>query len=100
MQVEEHEGFGNIILPDVVDLTNAPAFKQALKSLYEGGYSTILVNCNHLEMIDSAGIGSLVLFQKRLKERGGELKLINVTNDYIKHLFGMIDLARVISIEY
>ncbi len=100
MQVEEHEGFGNIILPEVVDLTNAPAFKQALKSLYEQGYNTINVDCSQLEMIDSAGLGSLVLFQKRLKDRDGELRLIKVTNDYIKHLFEMIDLRRVIRIEY
>ncbi len=51
-------------------------------------------------MIDSAGLGSLVFFQKRLRDRGGELKLVNVTNDYITHLFNMIDLARVIIIEY
>ncbi len=99
MQVEKHEGYARIILPEVIDLINAPEFKKALKSLNEQDYKMINVDCGKLEMIDSAGIGSLVFFQKKLKDRGGELKLINVTNDYIKHLFEMIDLARVISIE-
>ena len=100
MQVEECEDYGRIVLPDVVDLINAPEFKQALKSLYEQGYNTIKVDCTNLEMIDSAGLGSLVLFQKKFKERGGELKLVNVCTSYIKHLLHMIDLERVISIEY
>ena len=100
MQVENYEGYASIILPEVIDLINAPEFKKVLKSLYEQNYNMINVDCSQLEMIDSAGLGSLVLFQKRLKDRGGELKLINVTNDYIKHLFEMIDLARVISINH
>ena len=99
MQVENHEEYSNIILPEVVDLMTAPEFKKALKALYEEGCNNINIDCSNLGMIDSAGIGILALYQKRLKERGGELKLVNVTNDYIKHLFEMIDLARVISIE-
>jgi anti-sigma B factor antagonist len=100
MQVDQFDGYANVILPEVVDLINAPNFKQALKTLYEEGCNAINVDCSHLEMIDSAGLGSLVFFQNRLRNRGGELKLVNVTNDYIKHLFETIDLARVISIEY
>ncbi len=99
MRVEKYDGYANVILPEVVDLINAPEFKQDLKTLFEQDYNTINVDCSNLEMIDSAGLGSLVFFQKRLRDRGGELKLVNVTNDYIKHLFEMIDLARVISIE-
>lgn len=99
MHVDEHDGFARILLPGVVDLTNAPEFKEALQSLYEKGYKAINVDCSQLEMIDSAGLGSLVLFQKKLRERAGELKLVNVSNDYIKHLFDMIELRRVISIE-
>ena len=99
MQVNKLDGYANIILPKVVDLINAPKFKQALKMLHEEDYNTINVDCSYLEMIDSAGLGSLVFFQKKLRDRGGELKLVNVTNDYIKHLFEVIDLARVISIE-
>ena len=100
MKIERHEEVGSVFLPEVINLTNAPEFKQALESLYEQGTRIIQVDCNCLKMIDSAGLGSLVLFQKKLKERGGELKLINVTEGYIRHLFDMIDLQRVISIEY
>ncbi len=99
MEAKKHEGYGEIILPEVVDLTNASEFKQALQSLYDQGYNTINVNCMNLQMIDGTGLGRLVLIQKKLKERGGELKLINVTNDYVKYFFDIIDIQRYISIE-
>ena len=100
MQVEEHEGYGKVTLPDTVNLINAPEFKHALKLLYEKDIKIIKVDCSCLKTIDCAGIGSLVVFQKRLKNCGGELRLINVTNGRIKQLFDMIELVRVISIEH
>ncbi|NMB36112.1 MAG: STAS domain-containing protein [Firmicutes bacterium] len=99
MQVEHHGLFGKIFPPERVDLTNVQEFKQALQSLCEEGYSSIKVDCTRLTMIDSAGLGSLVMFQKRLKERGGELKIINVNHGYVRHLFDMIELSKIISIE-
>lgn len=99
MQIECHERFGIIFPPERIDLTNTKRFKEALQSLYEQGYSSIKVDCTELAMIDSAGLGSLVMFQKRLKERDGELKIINVNHRYIKQLFDMLELSRIISIE-
>jgi anti-sigma B factor antagonist len=99
MQVEHNEEFGKVILSERVDLTNAGEFKEALQSLYEQGCSTIKVDCSKLTLIDSAGLGSLVMYQKKLTERGGELKLVNVNHNYIKNLFDMIELNRVINIE-
>ena len=99
MRLEDHGQYGKIILPGKVDLTNANKFKRALQSLYEKGYNSITVDCAELAMIDSAGLGSLVMLQKRLKERGGELKMINVGHKYIRHLFDMLELERIIKIE-
>ncbi len=99
MQSEHHEQYGKIILPDKIDLTNANAFKRDLQTLYDQGYNLIMLDCSSLTIIDSAGLGSLIMFQKKLKQRGGELKLINVNHSYIRHLFDMIELNRIIKIE-
>ncbi len=99
MQVEEHDGYVTIILPEVVGLDCAHELKEALQSLYDKGYNIIEVDCNRLTMISTAGISGFVVFQKKLKERGGELKIVHVNNDYIKYLFDRIDLSRVICIE-
>lgn len=96
----EIEGDKKILLGEVVDRTNVMHLDGALQSLYEKGLFTIEIDCNKLEMIDSAGLGSLVLYQKKMKEQGGSLKLIHVTNEYINHLFNAIELSRVITIEH
>lgn len=99
MQVKVDERESRVILPEVVDRTNVNELDNALQSLYDKGSSTIKIDCGNLEMLDSAGLGSFVLYEKRLKERGGGLKVINVDSAYIKHLFNAIELNRVIEIE-
>lgn len=99
MKIEHHEQYGRIILPEKIDLTNVNTFKRNLQELYDRGHKSIRLDCANLTIIDSAGLGSLIMFQKKLKERGGELKLINVNHNYIKHLFDMIELDRIILIE-
>lgn len=98
MEIEHHELYGKITLPEKIDLTNVNAFKRNLQALYDRGHNSIELDCTNLTIIDSAGLGSLIMFQKKLKERGGELKLINVNHSYIKHLFDMIELNRIIRI--
>lgn len=99
MQVKQYDGYGTITLPEVLDLNCNQQFKKSLQSLCDQDYRLIEVDCSHLAMICTAGIGSLILFQKKLKEHGGELKIVRVQNEYIKYLFEKIDLGRVISIE-
>lgn len=99
MKTEHHEQYGKIILPEKINLTNVNAFKRNLQELYDRGHKSIRLDCANLTIIDSAGLGSLIMFQKKLKERGSELKLINVNHNYIKHLFDMIELDRIILIE-
>jgi len=99
MHLEYHEQFGKIIPPERIDLTTAEEFKEALQAIYDRGYSFIIVDCSRLAIIDSAGLGNLIMFQKKLQERGGELTITNVDHHYIRHLFDMIELDRVINIE-
>ncbi|NLA11339.1 MAG: STAS domain-containing protein [Firmicutes bacterium] len=99
MELEFLGQFGKVIPPQRVDLANAHEFRQALQSLFEQGCSTIIIDCTDLAIIDSAALGTMVMFQKRLKERGGELKMINVRHSHIKNLFDMIELDRIIQIE-
>lgn len=99
MQLEYCGQSGIVILPDRIDLTSADKFKAALQLLYDQGYNSIIIDCARLIIIDSAGLGNLIIFQKKLKERGGELRMINVNHDYIKHLFEMIELNRVIRVD-
>ena len=99
MQVEHHEDYAVLNLPDKVIIPNSGEFREALQELYDRGYKNVLIDCSKLRMFDTAGLSSVAVFQKRLKDRGGELKIINVADDYIKHLFRAIELRKIVNIE-
>ncbi len=82
-----------------IDVVNSQTLKQELLNLYNEGINEIVIDFSNITCIDSSGLGKLLLFQKKLKERGGELRIINVTNDYIQNMFKMIHLNKVINIE-
>lgn len=53
--------------------------REKVEELLEGGHVNIIINLNKVKYMDSAGIGELVACQKRAKEKGGQVKLLNVT---------------------
>lgn len=82
-----------------MDITNSQDLKNALLSLYDEGYNDVTIDFTNVHGIDSSGLGKLLLFQKKLRERGGELRIVNITNDYVMKMFTLIQLNKVISIE-
>lgn len=51
--------------------------REKVAELLEKGNLNILINLNKVKYIDSAGVGELVSCLKRVKEKGGFLKLLN-----------------------
>lgn len=88
-----------VFLGERVNIMNSPELKQKLQALYDEGVQLITVDFSGTKMIDSSCLGKLLMFQKRLKDRGGELKINNVTSDYIRKMFDIIQLYKVINIE-
>ncbi len=82
-----------------IDLSNSHLLGEKLQVLYDEGFKEITLDFNLVTGIDSSGLGKLLIFQKKLKERGGKLKIINITNEYIRKMFKMIHLYKVIDIE-
>ncbi len=100
MDVEKIDSQTAVIhLPVTVDSEDAPRLKQLLQTLYGEGVKFINMDFSVTELMRSPCHGLLVMYQKKLKERGGELKLVNVKNNHVKHVFDLMDLRRVISIE-
>ncbi len=82
-----------------IDVTNSHLIKEKLETLLDEGFKTITLDLSLVTGIDSSGLGKLLLFQKKLKERGGGLRIINITSGYIRKMFNMIHLYKVINIE-
>ena len=82
-----------------IDLTNSHLLKEKLQLFCEEGHKFIALDFSFVTGIDSLGLGALLVFQKKIKECGGELRIINITSDYIRKMFKMIHLYKVIDIE-
>ena len=82
-----------------IDFSNSRELKEELLELFEEDYKKVVIDFSEVESIDSSGLGKLLLFHKRLKEKDGTLVIRNIESDYIKNMFEMIHLAKVIKIE-
>lgn len=82
-----------------IDFSNSQDLKDKLLDLFKKDYKKVILDFSEVESIDSSGLGKLLLFHKKLKEKEGRLIIRNVESDYIKNMFEMIHLNKVITIE-
>ena len=71
--------------------------RTTVRGLLEAGHSRIILNLGDVNYIDSSGIGELVSGYTAVRNRGGELKLLNLTkkvNDLLQltKLFTVFDV--------
>lgn len=53
--------------------------REAVKTMLESGNTKLLLNLGDVSYVDSSGIGELVSSYTTVKNRGGHLKLLNLT---------------------
>jgi anti-sigma B factor antagonist len=85
---------GEVLLDGRLDASQTAKAKELLA----GVTGSRVVDCRKLEYISSAGLGVLLMTQKRLKAAGGELSLINV-NHHIRDVFRYSGLDQVFKID-
>lgn len=62
-----------------LDALTAPQLRPALDELVSDGYPRITVDLSALRLIDSSGVGALVSLYKRVRGRGGRLRIIGAS---------------------
>jgi anti-sigma B factor antagonist len=67
-----------IQLAGVIDAHTLDRFEAGLAGALEGGARSLLLDCEELRYVNSAGFGELIRYFDRLKERGGTLVLARV----------------------
>ena len=100
MRYEKQSEDTVLVFPNkALNIANAEAFKEELSNLLEAGFWKITFDFSRVEELDSAGLGKILVFHKKLREHGGELKIINVVQGQIKKMFDLIQLDRLIHID-
>jgi len=87
----EHETRGAIQLVRLsgsLDMYSFPRLETQLNTFFQQGRYAILLDCQALDYIGSAGLGALIGFAKLTREQGGDLKLTNVP----ERIFKIIEL--------
>lgn len=99
MRIENKEGMSIVYPEGRIDIATAGDFKNSVMNLIERGDEKIILDFSDVSAIDSSGLGKLLMFQKKLKEKGGELRIQNVSSEYVKKIFSLVHLYKVINIE-
>lgn len=99
MTIRELVDAGLILIEPGRQLTaaNAQELMGAVQSVPRGAAPVIVVNMEHVGVVDSAGIGSMVKAQKHVQAVGGTLCLAGL-QPQIHRMFQMMNLHHVFEI--
>ena len=89
-----NNGILTVALDGRLDTTTAPELESFLSDHYDGN-GEIVINCEKLQYISSAGLRILLATQKKAK---GSMKLINVC-ELVMEVFEMTGFADILIIE-
>ena len=84
----------NIILDGRLDTNTAPEFENIVAQNCNGA-GEMIINCEKLAYVSSAGLRVLLFAQKKL---GGNMKLVNVC-DLVMEIFEITGFTEILTIE-
>src|SRR5215471_14847602 len=100
LDIQEHDREGIAILElrgRIVVGAEASALRDKVSSLTAAGKTNLVLNMQHVDFIDSTGLGALVICATSLRKNGGNIKLVNLNRRNIE-LLVMTKLATVFEI--
>jgi anti-anti-sigma factor len=79
-----------------LNMVAAPAVREAVASIVDGGRSKVAVDLSGVEFIDSSGLGALISGLKTTRQAGGDLRIAGA-NDQVKLVLSLTNLERVLT---
>ncbi len=86
-----------IALTGEFDMHTSPEFKHDLQTCIEHGAAEVIVDLSAANFVDSTFLGIVLGGRKRLRERGGEIRV--VCPDSLRRIFEVTSLDRVLTID-
>ena len=71
-------------LSGFLDAHTVPVFEDAIQNLVKENIFNIIVNMQNLDYISSAGLGVFMGFIEEIREKGGDIKLSNLSTKVFK----------------
>jgi anti-sigma B factor antagonist len=99
LRIEEHPAPGATVLAvrGEADLHSAPRLRDAIATAIDDGAQELVLDLSETTFVDSMTLGVLLGTMKRLRARGGYLRLV-VPKAEIRRIFEITQLDRVLSL--
>ena len=91
------DGLSIIGVDGFLDAHTAPEFEQAIQAEIDAGHLRIIVNCEKLTYISSAGLGVFMSFVEEIRERGGDIKICGLIPK-VKQVFEILGFQAIYDI--
>jgi len=87
-----------VVQGDMDNELAAKSFRETMHELINSGKREVVIDMSGVGSINSHGIGKLLLFYKKFKDLGGELK-ISSPQGHVKEVFETLMLDRLFKVE-
>jgi anti-sigma B factor antagonist len=94
---KEEAGVTILRLSGRLDLASGSTLKEEIKNLAESEITSIHLNLEKVEFINSSGLGSLVSIMKEIRLLKGRLTLSNLAG-YVREIFDITQLSHIFEI--
>lgn len=74
------------------------SLRKAFNQAYEGGHRTIVLDFDGVQMINSFGIGKVLMCYRRLKEENGVL-MVKPLDGFVKETFELLQLDKLLPVD-
>ena len=89
------DGYAIVTVQGEVDLATAPRLRDCLTLLAGEGHQGVVLDLNATEFLDSTGLGAIVAGLKRVRARGGVMRVV-CTSPRVCKAFEITSLDRVL----
>jgi anti-sigma B factor antagonist len=79
-----------------LDAMTAPELMPAIDAIVEDGRREVVVDLSELDLIDSSGVAAIVALYKRVRARGGHVKVAGARDQPLS-IFRLLRMDRVFS---
>jgi len=80
-----------------LDMYSFPRLEGQLSAMFQQGHHRVVLDCRDLDYIGSAGLGALIGFAKEAREKGGDVKLLNVPERIYK-IIELLGFTKVLQV--
>jgi len=92
---QKHENGLVVSVKGRVDGVSAPPFEKKLMEFIDSGDTTLIIDCSNLIYLTSAGLRSILMVAKTLKNKDGALKVAALI-DVVKNVYEISGFSAII----